>query len=104
MGGRAGGVDGDRGGQEEDFTAGGGGLGRHGRTGGLEEGREGGERGADGGMEAEEGMDGVSSDPVRGLVCLFFLVVYSIHLSVTILTCIRVNRGGRFPYTPLKSF
>lgn len=72
-GGRVGGV--IRGGQEgswEDFTAGGGGLGRHGRNGGLEEGREGGgERGEDGGMEAGEGMDGVSSGPVRGLVWLW---------------------------------
>ena len=45
-GGRAGGVDGGREGPEgscEDFSTGGGGLGRHGRAGGREGGRDGGE-------------------------------------------------------------
>lgn len=60
----AGGVGGGREGAEIrlDFGAGGGGgLGRHGRTGGREEGREG------GGVEVMKEMDGVSSGPVRGL-------------------------------------
>ena len=64
---------GGRGGQEgswEGFTIGVGGFGRHGRAGGRDEGREGGQRREDGGMEAIEGMAGVSSAPARVVLWL----------------------------------
>lgn len=114
MGGRVGGVDGSRGGQEgswEDFTAGGGGLGRHGRTGGLEEGREGGERGAHGGMEAEEGMDGVSSDPFRGLVCpaslettLASIIFPQIECSTALCHSVSLSAPSKNPASSLPPF
>lgn len=72
-GGRGGGVDTGAGahrGDWEDFTKGGGGFGRQGRIGGLEEGREG---GGDGRTEAVGGVDGVSRDPVPGLAWLVAL-------------------------------
>lgn len=54
-------------GSGEDF-AGGGGLGRPGRAGGREEGRERGERREDGGSTVVEQTSGVSSSPIRVLM------------------------------------
>ena len=64
---------GGKGGQEgrwEGFTIEVGGLGRHGRAGGRDEGKEGGQRIGDGGMESIEGTAGGSSSPARVVLWL----------------------------------